>query len=1115
MASSRRAPAAARGGRGRPADDTAAPSDTFRLPVRVRTELQSLSEEVDRLFESGGAQHQHQGSDSPLASASAARLRKLVNTLNAMADIADSEATRFNSLVAILTRTPGRPALLRLLGAAVRLPAADLVAGFAAADGGARYLRAAVAQQTLSLVVTLAGYVVEAPGLSKAPVQAFLRAVLQTQALHAASRQLAALAEERAAPGPGAPQIAGGEAGGEAGGGPGGEARADDTPKRDRKGVLGAAAVLLTFSFGLLFQIARSLPDGAPRSPADRLLFAALVEALESSGVLEHAARLLVLVLERVMRDAAPPLEGTNMGAFKLFFPLHIMLTCMYCSCTDAGAGADAAIAAAGAGLRRVLCGRCVTHAALVLGLANLAPVDGGSSYGLDEIVRSPAVRAVAGEYCGPSSSGGLVQGTEFSRRDAFLTLVRQLHIVSGATADPPAVRLCRRGAFALALRAGRLEVAAAVAAEASGSDPSPPPPPRPPAAGPMSWLSVTVAFEAAARQLYPLEPGGRGWSAATDAEAEAGLWHLGVFTLRRALSVAPEGRLRDHCRSLEAVWRRAAWGGEELEEAVSDILRLPPSPRRPVGAALSAGLLPCLEYLLRSAGRDPGGWQAAAVRGLTWLGEHLVPLLAYGDAREAASLVVTLGKLFRRALADPRVVSGKWQPRNNSWQSAVVIAGQLIPAVRTCLADRRGQTGPGGAVEAGGPGAAAAAGEAAAVPEAPSPASGQLATLMSMAACRWLPPLSALAKRAVQPLLMAQQPSCAGPGGEVGAAGGGGGGGGSRGEGGGGGGGGAAVSPKTAAALASVPLAWNPLLRVGSGSSDAPDKAAAASPVGRDGAPAAARPAAADAESVAGEIADSGDGDWRAVLLDELGVVPLLESALDVAPGLLAADMTERGLMPVVERLLVSTVHMAMQHVAEAAAEADKQGAALPSSGSAGGAAAGMGGVAAAAAAWGAELGSGPMRSGAPPPQAPELLRAMGALFRAQELPTEAEAAEALAAAVTERWGGKEAGDAGGGGGCDGAAKLPSDSDADSDAAAALCRLALAMPPPSATRRLLATCANPGCANLEGDSEAGLRLTPCAGCGEAAYCCRDCWTAHWRAGHRAACARRRLGGGG
>ncbi|GLC60366.1 hypothetical protein PLESTB_001604500 [Pleodorina starrii] len=49
--------------------------------------------------------------------------------------------------------------------------------------------------------------------------------------------------------------------------------------------------------------------------------------------------------------------------------------------------------------------------------------------------------------------------------------------------------------------------------------------------------------------------------------------------------------------------------------------------------------------------------------------------------------------------------------------------------------------------------------------------------------------------------------------------------------------------------------------------------------------------------------------------------------------------------------------------------------------------------------------------------------------------------------------------------------------------------------------------CANPRCANLEGPSEAALQLSACSGCRTVSYCCRGCQQQHWRAGHRVACA--------
>ncbi|KXZ48280.1 hypothetical protein GPECTOR_29g57 [Gonium pectorale] len=74
---------------------------------------------------------------------------------------------------------------------------------------------------------------------------------------------------------------------------------------------------------------------------------------------------------------------------------------------------------------------------------------------------------------------------------------------------------------------------------------------------------------------------------------------------------------------------------------------------------------------------------------------------------------------------------------------------------------------------------------------------------------------------------------------------------------------------------------------------------------------------------------------------------------------------------------------------------------------------------------------------------------------------------------------------------------------------------LVSALPSPTEARRLLpGRCANPRCANLEGDSEADLTLKACAGCGAVDYCCRPCQTAHWRAGHKGESARVRGNGG-
>ncbi len=61
----------------------------------------------------------------------------------------------------------------------------------------------------------------------------------------------------------------------------------------------------------------------------------------------------------------------------------------------------------------------------------------------------------------------------------------------------------------------------------------------------------------------------------------------------------------------------------------------------------------------------------------------------------------------------------------------------------------------------------------------------------------------------------------------------------------------------------------------------------------------------------------------------------------------------------------------------------------------------------------------------------------------------------------------------------------------------------------------ILRCCSNPRCAELAGDSEAGVVLRRCGGAcgGAAAYCCTACQRAHWAAGHREECTGRRRAG--
>jgi hypothetical protein len=48
--------------------------------------------------------------------------------------------------------------------------------------------------------------------------------------------------------------------------------------------------------------------------------------------------------------------------------------------------------------------------------------------------------------------------------------------------------------------------------------------------------------------------------------------------------------------------------------------------------------------------------------------------------------------------------------------------------------------------------------------------------------------------------------------------------------------------------------------------------------------------------------------------------------------------------------------------------------------------------------------------------------------------------------------------------------------------------------------------CSYPGCCNLEGRSEAELRVQVCSKCKGVRYCCREHQLAHWKAGHKEVC---------
>ncbi|PNH03170.1 hypothetical protein TSOC_010805, partial [Tetrabaena socialis] len=198
-------------------------------------------------------------------------------------------------------------------------------------------------------------------------------------------------------------------------------------------------------------------------------------------------------------------------------------------------------------------------------------------------------------------------------------------------------------------------------------------------------------ALEAAMALCFPACPAGGPQRAAARVEC----WRLyaeytrGVLPLRRC-DPLPASRLR-----------HLADPGRMTPGAP-----MPDSPPPSWEPALAGGWLPCLERLLRRGSEGPAGpelvlstsalflQESATVEDCPMAWRHLAVLLAYGEPRQAAALVATLGKLLRAASPACLAVAAS--------------TGLATPAVA-------------------------------------------LALMLSYAMCEWLPPLARLAARAIQ----------------------------------------------------------------------------------------------------------------------------------------------------------------------------------------------------------------------------------------------------------------------------------------------------------------------------------------------------------------------------
>ncbi|PNH04683.1 hypothetical protein TSOC_009138 [Tetrabaena socialis] len=547
------------------------------------------------------------------------------------------------------------------------------------------------------------------------------------------------------------------------------------------------------------------------------------------------------------------------------------------------------------------------------------------------------------------------------------------------------------------------------------------------------------------------------GWQEVAAAE----WWQLAVAAALHVTRWANEGELQALAELFVL--------GTRLGRLPLDSPLLPALPCPMTAAALAAGVLPCVERLLRRSWKAPEAAEATLAHSLTegcFEAGLLAPLLAYGEPRQAAALVATVRKLLVSRAAPLLLLLCEGDAAHGPCAEAGYLALDLLGVAGVWM---RMGVGCGAMWQAQGD----LSEEQVAAPAAAGPGAGrQLALVVSRAASDWLPPLSRLFE-ALAPLLL----------------------------------GGRATKPsnfKQVGIFCLRPLLlWLPLLARCGGVEQ-----------GAAGVPATA-------------------GDWRRWLLEEMRVVPLLGTALGFLPLLLLRDERQaqkaKDAGCEIAMLLggscccVAAAFPDEVRSAALSAAAAEEGVASGGSGaSRGGAVGGRNSGRRAGGRSGARAGgsrssssnssqaqpadlAGAAAASGPGGWRPSLLRALAAELRAHGGD---DAHATVAAAVTDLAGRLEACRAGGSGGVGGEAGgdlrgLPA------NVPAVVERVhGLRVPPPAEGRALLRTCANPACDYLAGGSEAELPLRACGRCGAAWYCRPECQTAHWRAGHREACGR-------
>ncbi|KAG2488298.1 hypothetical protein HYH03_013148 [Edaphochlamys debaryana] len=599
-------------------------------------------------------------------------------------------------------------ALMRLLAETLRVPEGEGNAAAATAGGAAclRQAQGAVCEFVGGIFLTM---VPLEPGPHALSAMRLLQTVIRAHTLHALSRQLAAAGGRLAGPG--------------GAGGAGGAAPAREALVQGTRLVNVTPALLCAVNIFAFYARDANPARDAEVAPA-RLLQSQLAAALQSSRVLDHAGRLLVLLLQAGVEAAAagPGWSEADRRAVSTLRPRYSGLpaTLMMSVTTTVGVGQEAAPLASrdvADAITTAISGLCVRHAVTACALGILCAEDGGPAYGLTRpLLPADATAAMA---------AAAARGGDFSVRTwrGDMGLERATILMSAVWAlsgQPRAPLQDWRAAVVVVQRIGRtgLEQAQRLV--------------RFPPAAP-SELENKVAMLCllsleTSHKLLPSPPLPAGW------EAEAAEWWRQVLAGGRYVLGS------ETIAAAKLAWLRGAtWLEKAVWPAFLDaqgLLCLPAEPPRDVAAALAAGLLPAAEALLRRVGEDPEGPEtdhrflniAAAVSGRDGrLPFHVVAaLLAYGEPLQAASLVLTVGKALRRWDRSRLERAGSNGGTALNW---------LVARCEDFLIS---------AVTAG------------AVPWSLAPGSlsrpqAQLVRVVSLAAAEWLPPLARLGEAALE----------------------------------------------------------------------------------------------------------------------------------------------------------------------------------------------------------------------------------------------------------------------------------------------------------------------------------------------------------------------------